>query len=227
MFSENTLVANSTEDRGSGIGIYLRYSASRVVVRQNSIIENACTISDTGAGGGAFFDNFENLSFASNIVRTNRSGYVCGGVYYYASSGTIRNSIVSENQASIAGGIAGYNARVQILNNRIMDNISTRYGGGISFMNDCQAIVKNNLILNNKAGAGGGIGAWTIGNALMMNGVPSADGEMSGSDAASLILQKTMADSFPPPKTLLLVHNTICNHKVAHLDGDGRGVFVN
>ncbi len=226
IISENHLVANSTENRGSGIGLYLKDTKSGVVVRKNSIIENACTNTDAGAGGGAFFDNCENLLFDSNIVQKNRSGYVCGGVYYYVSSGTIRNSIVSENQSSIAGGIAGYNARVQILNNRVMDNISTRYGGGISLMNDCQAIVKNNLILGNKAGAGGGVGVWTFSNALMMHGMPAVDGEMSGSATAALSLQKTMADSFPAPKTLLLVNNTICNNKADQVNGYGGGLFA-
>lgn len=112
-------------------------------------------------GGGIFCGNGCSSLITGNVIESNASDNVGGGIECYLSSPLIENNILSANKADSGAGIFAWFSSPSILNNTITKNEITNRsgsGGGIGLDHFSIATVKHNIIRGNRAGnTGGGI----------------------------------------------------------------------
>ncbi|MFC1634259.1 right-handed parallel beta-helix repeat-containing protein [Planctomycetota bacterium] len=86
------------------------------------------------------------------------SAYAGGGIYFNASSGTLRNCVVVKNKADVGGGggvSACFGASPFLTNCIFMENSAT-WGGGVHCWNGCSIVLTNCIIAENSADESGG-----------------------------------------------------------------------
>ena len=123
-FAENTFAGNKAFRGGA---VY--FHASDPVFKDNQFTDNQCDWEGGGLSGGGG----SNPSFSGDVIRSNKSGEMGGGLMIYGPGNlTFDHVNVSENSAKWGGGLGFVNCEVNILSSIISRNLATSMGGGIA-----------------------------------------------------------------------------------------------
>jgi len=156
IITDNIITDNSTAPGGSGGGVYLFCSSTKLyaVINDNSISNNSAD----QFGGGICCVNLLLPDIEYNEITGNSAGTRGGGVYCNDSSQPhfINNEINGNNATQHGGGIYCTGSYLYADSNVINNNTANQDGGGI-YCTDSELSIKNSEIDNNNASSGAGI----------------------------------------------------------------------
>jgi hypothetical protein len=161
---------------------------------------------DAKRGSVVIFENGEtNESILEGFTITGGTGswvstvsvYAGGGVYFNASSGTLRKCEIVENRVDVGGGggVSACFGSSPILTDCVFTENLATYGGGVHCWNGSSPVLTNCIITENSAVDSGG-GVWcqqnsstTITDCIIMdNSATSSGGGVSCFENASMIM---------------------------------------
>ncbi|MBQ9658559.1 MAG: hypothetical protein IJV31_07320, partial [Clostridia bacterium] len=186
LIQNDTVVKNSVNSDIRGTQCYILGSNVKIdgAIISNSINSNNTEelnngsigkekkgkISTTNYGGAIYITSNTVFDIEKLTVENCSSGYG-GGIFIYASKGTISNSKISGNEAQYGGGIyiTGESSDTVLNNIEITNNKTTGSGGGVYAYGNLRISGKNTTISNNTAETYGG-GIMVKNNAIINDG---------------------------------------------------------
>jgi len=128
------------------------------------------TPADTNRGTVVVFENNETeVSVLDGFTITGGTGswvslvgaYAGGGIYFDASSGTVRNCVIVQNTTEHGGGVfCGYPCSPRLIDCTIERNLAEVSVGGVFAWGGCSMTLTNCIISGNSSKDGGGIQCW-------------------------------------------------------------------
>ena len=198
------IVYSNTAVIGGGIGLY---NHSPAILNENTIISN--TASDGGGVGVVLWSaaRLDNNTISGNAATGGGWG---GGLYLYASPGTIVNSnCIYDNSGYTGGGVVLDSSDNVILSNNVIYNNTATDGGGL-YLNWSNAMLDSNVITSNNANVSGGGLNLTKSDATLVN-IFVADNQAAYGSGIYI--------THSSPR---LLHTTIARNSY----GDGTGVYI-
>ncbi len=168
IINDSELLQNSVSALGNeyyGGGAIYAGNTMMCTLSENKIYDNHAQNDNSVIstfGGGAFFDNCQEIVFNDNDLRLNEAVFG-GGIYISQDIKTsIYNNLFSLNKAINGGGLAikstlSYIDSLSVYDNEFLRNVGSYRGGGVFVERDKPVIVRNKFIRNTGYGKGSSI----------------------------------------------------------------------
>ena len=153
--------------RGKAITVKSEAGRDETIIRMD-------TPADTNRGSVVIFENSETtasvlegftITGGKGIFVPSASAWVGGGIFFNASSGTLRNCTIVQNKVEGDGGgvVCAYTCSPILIDCIIAENSAGGDGGGVLCAYTCSPILIDCIIVENSAelGFGGGVFAWS------------------------------------------------------------------
>lgn len=154
-------VCYNISEMGGGGGIRSEGEDSRIVIKNNSSIDNNKTVRSNSDGGGIQINEGCSVSVdATSQVSYNYSARRGGGIYLYEGSLTLEDgSVLQGNVAQMEGGgvyIDEYSSEVKISADFIGNRVEDEEGGAIYINQEENVLIENAKLVGNFAKTKGG-----------------------------------------------------------------------
>ena len=137
------------------------------------------TPADTNRGSVVVFENNETaassldgftITGGTGSWLQSQSAWVGGGIYFNASSGTVRNCAIVQNATEHGGGVmCAHLCSPRLIDCTIAENSASDSGGGVFAWDGCSMTLTNCIISGNSSKDGGGIMSWENASVTMMD----------------------------------------------------------
>ena len=146
--------------RGKAIMVKSEAGSDETTIRMGTPVDTdrgSVVVFENGETAESVLEGFDITGGTGSWV-SSVSAYAGGGIYFDASSGTVRNCTIIQNSADHGGGVLVYSESSAILSNCIIRGNSTtkEIGGGVLCWENSSATLTNCIIEGNRAGKSGG-----------------------------------------------------------------------
>ncbi len=162
--NDNTITGNAARQGG---GVYFaEYSST--TAQANTIVGNramgsSCSSGSDRDGGGGIYIKNKNAKIVDNIINSNTSACMGGGIFSNAAgTNTLTGNEIISNTSQFGGGLAVYSTTVVAETNQIEENIAFVWGGGGYLLGDAHVTLNRNSVSKNTADGAWGLAAGGI-----------------------------------------------------------------